>query len=293
MSYQKTGMALLSAIFSIFALTSCMTAPVAQTVESGQADKGDLLMEAGTNSTATMDLPAARESFKGALAEYAAMDYREGSVQALLALGWNFLQDGDPGSASEYYHQARALAEGGEDTILVRDTLNHQADLAIRIGDPVKASDLLDQGEVHGDARVESARLRLLGWSRDALGDTHKALSLLENAYHTASDGGELNEMAQSAYRIAKIQSRQANFSEAEKWAGRALDADREANYPPGIIADLRALAIIAVETGDDEAAADYYRRAWLALAGSGRPEDVENVREALESITGHFEFLP
>ena len=278
---------------------SCTTVPDADSAaparESGALPAAAAKLEEGRSLTDQWKLAEARSALTEALNLYSAHDDRRGTVEALLDLGWNTWQSGDPAGAREYYRHAHALAAAGGDAPLLLDVRNHQADLALRLGDPVGARDILgDRPEPDTESgRPAAAWYRLNGTALDALGQTGEALMSLELGVEIAGQGGELNELAQGAYRIAVILSRQADFEGARGWAETALAADRAASYPPGIAADLLALAIIAEQSGDTESAEDFYRRAWLAWNGAGRFQDAEGARRALEALTGRPEYLP
>ncbi len=294
-SYQAYSRAtVLSLTFAAFCvLASCATVPESTESLSESPDAASFLMEEGKMYTEGWNLSAARDSFDKALSSYASTNNREGIIQALLSLGWNVLQDGDPSAATEYYYHASELAEASGDGYLILDVRNHQADLALRLGDPVEASSLLENMEFPDGGRVEQARMRIFATALDSLGNTNEAILLLESAVENAAYTGELNEQAQAAYRLAVIHSRLANFEDALRWAQEALESDTKAGYPPGIAVDLWALAIIAVQSGDEVQAEDYYRRAWLAYRGMGRESEARDAAESLEKLTGRRTFLP
>ena len=280
---------------AVLILAACSTKPDEPGEIRTRRRQADSLMEQGHARTDALEFAVARSSYEAALDIYGALDDRSGAVSALLALGRNSRQTGDDAAAEELYLHARAMAEAAGDMRALQDALNHQADMALRKGDPVSAADLLaDPAGPGGDSsprvtegRERSAQLRLLGSARYALGEEEEAVSLLIAAAAVARDSQEPTEAAQAYYKLASIASLAARFDEAAAWALQALDADKEAEYGPGIAADLRALAIISAKAGDDMAAEDYYRRAWLAWRGLGRDLDAAEARAALENLTG------
>ena len=290
---------LIPAAAAALLLVSCVTAPVADPAEvpgnPAPLATAARKLEEGRSLNEQSKLEEARDTLAEALNLYSSLDDSNGTVEALLDLGWNTWQSGDPSGAREYYRHADALAAAGDDRALLLDVRNHRADLALRLGDPVGAGSILGEQPAWGlnSGRPVAAWYRLNGTALDALGRTDEALISLERGVAIAERDGARNEAAQGAYRIAAILSRQADFDRAGEWARKALEADKAASYAPGIAADLRALAIIAEKTGDTEAAEDYYRRAWLAWNGAGRTSDAEGARRALETLTGRPEYLP
>ncbi len=283
-------------------LVSCTTAPLynqtattEQESVTGPSEKAQALLEEGRSLTEEWKLDEARTPLLEAFSLYAALDDRSGTVEALLNLGWNAWQSGNPSAAEVYYAHARDLAEAGDDKSIILDVRNHQADLTLRLGDAVGARELLgtEPDISWASARTVSAWYRLEGSALDALGETSAAIDILKTGVGVAAESGEFNEEAQGSYRIATMLSRQADFTGALVWAERALRADKMAAYPPGIAADLRALAIIHEKMDNLEAAEDCYRRAWLAWYGAGRYSDAESARKALETISGGKAYLP
>jgi len=275
-------------------LNSCSSKPKEPVELYTKRLQADSLLVQGYNQTDTLKFVSAGASFDMALNIYASLDNREGMIDSLLALGRTSRLTGNMDSAEGLYSHARSLAVFSEDPKYMRNVLNHQADMALRLGDPVKAIDLLADRENEVDSgRERSAQLRLRGSARHAMGAEEEAVSLLLEASELALDAGDAVSAAQAYYKLASISSLAARFSEAENWAEMALDADKSEEYAPGIAADLRALAIISSKSGKDEEAEDYYRRSWLAFRALGRNEDADTAKIELENLIGRPVTVP
>ncbi len=268
--------------------TACSTKPKEPAEVYTRRVQADSLLIQGYNQTDTLKFDPAWASFNQALNIYASLDNREGMINALLALGRIRRLTEDIDSAEELYSHARSLAVYSEDTKAMRSVLNHQADLALRQGNPEKAMELLTdrENELTG-GRERSAQLRLRGSARAALGFGDEAVVLLVESAEVALAADEKAAAAQAYYKLASLSSLGARFDEAEDWAIKALEADKSLEYAPGIAADLRALAIISAKAGKTEAAEDYYRRSWLAWRALGRSDDADEARSELEHLSG------
>ena len=292
-AWRRGARAVLAAA-AVLILASCSTKPEEPAEVYTQRKQADGLMVQGHQRTDRLALDAARSAYDAALGLYASLDDRDGTASALLALGRIARMSGSPDDAAELYGHAESLARRGGGAELVQDARNHLADLALRRGDPVAAADLLADSEPPiADGRVRAAQLRLRGSARYELGAADEAEILLIRAGEIAESAGEAVEAAQSWYKLASMASLEARFDAARTWALRALEADKSAEYSPGIAADLRALAIISAKAGDDAAAEDFYRRAWLAWRGLGRSDDAASARRELESLTGRPVSVP
>ncbi len=282
-------------------LASCSTKPKEPEEIITRRKQADSLMTQGHERTDELAYDIARNSYNTALGIYASLDYREGTVAALLALGRNSRMTGNTAAAEELFDHAESLAAGLDNPRIMRDVLNHKADLALRTGDPVAAAAYLEDSSASGEkpssavsnGRERAAQLRLLGTARHAMGEDEDAQNLLLQSAGVAEAADEKVEAAQSYYKLASVASLDARFDEALSWAAKALSSDKEAEYRPGIAADLRALAIISAKAGDKAAAEDYFRRSWLAWRGLGRLEDAESARLELEELTGRPVTVP
>lgn len=274
-------------IFLVFN-TSCSTKPKEPAEVYTRRVQADSLLVQGYNQTDILKFDPAWASFNQALNIYASLDNREGMINALLALGRTRRLTGDIDSAEELYSHARSLAVYSEDPKVMRSVLNHQADLALRQGNPEKAMELLNDRENEpAGGRERSAQLRLRGSAKAALGFGDEGVALLVEAAEVALAADEVTAAAQAYYKLASLSSLGARFDEAGNWAQKALKADKSMEYAPGIAADLRALAIISAKAGKTEAAEDYYRRSWLAWRALGRDEDADEARNELENLSG------
>lgn len=277
----------------IFA-ASCSTKPREPEEVYTRRKQADSLMLQGYDRTDTLHFDLAWFAFDAALDIYASLDNREGMIDALLALGRTKRMTGEIDSAEELFSHAWSLSSFSDNPRLTRSVLNHQADLALRQGNPVKAMDLLaDREDEIIDGRERSAQLRLKGAARYAMGSEDEAAALLIEAAGVAEAADEAVAAAQAYYKLASMASLGARFDEAEEWALKALNADKSREYSPGIAADLRALAIISAKAGKKEAAEDYYRRSWLAWRGVGRHDDAESAKMELEILTGRPVTVP
>lgn len=285
---------LLPALLVVLLFSSCSTSPEEPEELYTRRNQADALMLQGYQLTDSLNFDLASASFDEALDIYASVDHRDGMIQSLLALGRTRRMTGDTDAALELYHHAYSMAQFSDNPVLMRSVLNHQADLALRTGDPVRAIDLLaDTDPGVFDGRERSAQLRLKGAARYAMGAEDEALSLLVEAAEIAEAAGEDVVAAQAYYKLASIASLGARFNEAEAWALKALEADKSQEYGPGIAADLRALAIISAKSGKQDMAEDYYRRSWLAWRGLERLEDAEAARLELETLAGRPVSIP
>ncbi|MBU0937261.1 MAG: tetratricopeptide repeat protein, partial [Spirochaetes bacterium] len=80
----------------------------------------------------------------------------------------------------------------------------------------------------------------------------------------------------------ASIENQNGNTALALEWAGKALEADKNAENSIGIAADLEALARLQRKAGNNEAAFDYFRR---ALNISLQLNDQELARRSLDAL--------
>jgi tetratricopeptide (TPR) repeat protein len=273
---------------------SCSTPPKEPEAVETKRNIADSLMAQGYERTDRLELSAAWNAFDQALNVYASLDDRSGMINALLAMGRSRRMSGDDEAAEELFLHAGGLAAFSGNPVHMRSVLNYRADLAIRQGNPVQATDLLsDRPEDSSSGRERAEQLRLRAVALYDMGREEEALALLSEAAALAEESDEALEAAQSYYKLASIASLGARFDEAREWALRALSADRSREYAPGIAADLRALAIISAKSGDNGSAEDYYRRAWLAWRALGRPEEAEAARLELEVLTGRPVTLP
>jgi tetratricopeptide (TPR) repeat protein len=278
----------------LLAISSCSTKPDESAEVYTRRLQADSLLVQGYNQSDMFHFNPAWASFNQALNIYASLDNREGMIDALLAMGRTRRITGDIEAAVELYAHAGALAEYSRNPDCIRSVLNHQADLALREGNPVQALDLLaDRENESTTGRERSAQLRLRGSVEYALGNQEKAFSLLLEAVQVAEAAEEHVAAAQAYYKLASIASLGARFDEAEDWALKALKEDKIPEYVPGIASDLRALAIISEKSENKEAAEDYYRRAWLAYRALGRDDDAESARKRLENLTGTAVTVP
>jgi len=273
---------------------SCSTKPEKTSEVYTRRLQADSLLLQGYKQSDRLQFDPAWASFDQALNIYASLDNREGMINVLLAMGRTKRLIGETASAEELYAHAGALAVYSDSPKIMRSVLNHQADLALREGDPVKALDLLaDREREVSTGRERSAQLRLRGSARHSMGFDDEAVLLLVEAAEIAETADEKVAAAQAYYKLASIASLNARFNEAEDWALKALEADKIPEYGPGIASDLRALAIISEKAGENEAAADYYLRSWLAFRALGRPDDAEAARIELEALSGQPVSVP
>lgn len=283
-----------AAALVLLLISSCSTKPEEPEILYTRSNQADALILQGYELTDAFNYGLAWASFDEALDIYASLDNREGMIQSLLALGRTRRMTGETDDAEELYHHAYSMARFADNPRLMRSVLNHQADLALRNGDPVRAVDLLaDTDPGVFDGRERSAQLRLKGAARYAMGAEEEAIGLLTEAAGIAEAAGEDVVAAQAYYKLASIASLGARFDEAEAWALKALASDKSQEYGPGIAADLRALAIISAKSGHKEIAEDYYRRSWLAWRGLERKEDAETARLELEELAGRPVTIP
>ena len=283
-----------SFVIGILLLFSCSTKPEEPAQLYTRRVQADSLLVQGFNQSDKLNFSPAKASFNQALNIYASLDNREGMVNALLALGRTSRLEGDMASAEEYYLHAESLAGFSEDPKVMRSVLNHLADLSLRQGDPVKAMDYLEDGEIEvSSGRERAAQLRLRGSAEYAMGDENAAVALLNEAAEIAEAADEKIEAAQAYYKLASIASLGARFEDAGNWALKALDADKLREYSPGIAADLRALAIISAKSGDNKAARDYYMRSWLAWRALGYSDEAESARLELEKLSSRPVTVP
>jgi len=285
---------LVSILLLSLAYNSCSTKPEKTVEVYTRRLQADSLLLQGYKQSDMYQLDPAWASFNQALNIYASIDHRGGMVNALLAMGRTKRMTGDVESTEELYSHAGFLAVNSDNPRLIRAVLNHQADLALRGGDPVKALDLLaDRENEVSTGRERSAQLRLRGSARHAMGSDDEAVLLLIEAAEIAETADEKVAAAQVYYKLASIASLNARFEEAEDWALKALESDKIPEYGPGIASDLRALAIISEKAGKSEAAEDYYLRSWLAFRALGRMDDAEAARIELETLSGRAVTVP
>jgi tetratricopeptide (TPR) repeat protein len=294
MSGQSRTLPLVLAVAAVVFFASCSTKPAEPEEVRSNRNIADSLMIQGYKSVDRYDMVAAWNSFDQALNIYASVDFREGVIDALLAMGRTKRISGDDEASEKLYAHAQGLADFSADPARVRSVLNHRGELALRQGNPVLAMELLGDREsdpLKGAERAEQLRLRasaLYTISRE-----EEAVSLLMESAAVALEADVPLEAAKTYYKLASISSLGARFAEAESWALKALDADKSEEYGPGIAADLRALAIISEKAGNLPLAEDYLRRSWLAWRGLGRPPEMEAARNDLEKITGREMEIP
>lgn len=273
-------------------MASCSSRPEEVTRIYTGRRQAEALMLQGHGHSDLLKFHLAEKSYLAALDIYGVIDDQWGTVEAFLALGRVALRTGDQVKAEEFYSYAYSMALAAGWNNLLRDVLNHRADLALRRGKTEEALRLLEmplekQRRFPVSPRVESARLRLTGVAYDRKGERKNGKGFLLKAVELAAESGEVNEEAQACYKLASIFSLSADYNEALMWALRALEADKRAEYSPGIAADLQALAVISRKSGESVAAQDYYLRSFLAWRGLERQEDAGKVMRQLEALTG------
>ncbi len=273
-------------------MASCSSRPEEVTRIYTGRRQAEALMLQGHGHSDLLRFRPAEKSYLAALDIYGAIDDQWGTVEAFLALGRVALRTGNQVRAEEFYSYAYSMALAAGWNNLLRDVLNHRADLALRQGKTEEALQLLEmplekQRRFPVSPRVESARLRLRGVAYDRKGERKSGKGFLLKAVELAAESGEVNEEAQACYKLASIFSLSADYKEALMWALRALEADKRAEYSPGIAADLQALALISRKSGENAAAQDYYLRSFLAWRGLERQEDAGKVLRQLEELTG------
>ena len=191
---------------------SCSTKPKEPEEVYTRRKQADSLMLQGYNRTDTLNFDLAWSAFDAALDIYASLDNREGIIDALLALGRTKRMTGENDSAEELFSHAESMASFSDNPRLTRSVLNHQADLALRQGDPVQAMDLLADRipEVTG-GRERSAQLRLKGAARYAMGAENEAAALLIEAAGIAeANTKQKNVKVINALQIGAVFSRQS-----------------------------------------------------------------------------------
>ena len=282
------------ALCAALVLGSCSSAPDEEKDVYSRKTQADSLMEQGHRAIDSLEHDLAEVSYAEALGIYASLDLRDQTVAALLALGRSCQMNDDNDGTQAYFNHAAALVERSDNARLKQDVTNHLAADALRREDWDRAADLLeDSPDSPVDGRERAAQLRLQGSLKESLGYAEEASLLLEEAAQVALASDEAVEAALAFYKLASIASLASRYDEAFAWALKALEADKSAEYTPGIASDLRALAIISDKSGRKADAEDYYRRSWLAWRGLGRDEDAENSRMRLEEISGRAMMLP
>ena len=284
------ALVLFAALYTALALASCSSAPkkavAVVTVKNDAADYSKL----ADGFLAAGQYASALQYYGEALDANLSVDNVEGAIKSRGSIGRVYLALGNDADAEremgDALEDARAFGKPG----LVALCLSNLGELRWAAGDADAAEALFIEAEplASGDEAMAAVVAHNRGVSAMGRGDYELARTFVAKAAAANERARRWTELGSNRYTLASIANAVGNLPAAISWAGKALEADKTGENAPGIGADLEALARLSRKSGGDEAAFDYYRRAfgvWLSL---NRAEEAERCLVALgELATG------
>jgi tetratricopeptide (TPR) repeat protein len=238
---------------------------------------------------------SAAKFYRQAIDANASVDSLAGVSTARSSLGRLWLAWGDYVSAADEFAKASqwALMSGSPRAMALAAT--GRGELAFRSGDIAAALAAFDEavkaasgGDQTGKTVADEASLGIALHDRAgslyALGKTAEARADLERSLAINTKLKRWSEIAANRYLLASFFVKEGRAAEAMAAAKEALVNDKKAENSPGVTGDLLLLARLAGETGNEEEAYWYWRRAFEAGLGTNLPS---LARKALEGLIG------
>lgn len=181
-------------------------------------------------------------------------------------------------SAEQFYERSLAFARSHGDAFLESESLLNLGDESLTLG---RFDEAIDRSEAaYQVAKAEDARILELvaqgniGWAYYKLGDSDKALELFLEAENRASELEDLNDQGAWLMDAAYVYMGTRNFELAGQTLKRSLEIEQQINSKENIYNALRALARLALETGDTGKADEYANQALEIARQSGNRAD-------------------
>lgn len=210
--------------------------------------------------------------FDRALGIHAAVDDRAGVALCYLSKGRVALARGNARQADLLFEQAvRSLADLSRPDLMAQ-ALGGRAVVQETAGGLAEAEALLRQAlalPLESASRERAVLHHDLGSVLMQTGDYPAARVELEAALSLHEAQNDRQGIATACYTLSLWHEAAGDFSTALASARRALDNDKAILHARGVAKDLELLANLHRKLGDDEAAADYHRRATLAREGT------------------------
>lgn len=278
----KTRIEFLSVLFlSLVVLAGCSSLPKEPVQDSPTAKRTAILHETGSKHLRAGNYDKACLFFERALALHASVDDQPGVVRALTSLGRCRLAMGQVDQAEADFRKAFTSVQDLPHTQLKAQVLAGLGEIALHRQDPASARTWFEQGlELHleSPSLARAVLLHDLGAALLALEDLAAAEPLFEQALALNSALKNPLGIATNCYALALLSEKQGDLNQARQQAQRALNNDKKAENPPGIAQDLTLLGTLAMAVGNQERAADYYRRAKLVWLALGRAEKTAEI---------------
>ncbi len=278
---------LLTSLSAAMALASCSSAPkkasAVVTVKNDAADYSKL----ADGFLAAGQYASALQYYGEALDANLSVDNIEGAIKSRGSLGRVHMALGSEADAEREFgdalEDARAFGKPG----LVALCLSNLGELRWAAGESDAAEALFNEAEplASGDEAMAAVVAHNRGVAAMGRGDYELARNFVTKAAAANERARRWTELGSNRYTLASIANAVGDLPAAISWALEALKADKTAENAPGIGADLEALARLSRKSGSDEAAFDFYRRAfgvWLSL---NRAEEAERCLVALGEL--------
>ncbi|MBU0937165.1 MAG: tetratricopeptide repeat protein, partial [Spirochaetes bacterium] len=190
---------------------------------------------------------SALQFYDQALRTNLAVDYVEGAITARSSLGRVYLRlqawDEALRELNDALHDARIL----DDDALLALCLNNLGEYYYISGDDSQAVSYFQSAAILADSGKDEKLLAVinhnLGVAAVRAKDLEAARSFFEAARSANEKAKRWSEYAANCYMLASIENQNGNTALALEWAGKALEADKNAENSIGIAADLEALA--------------------------------------------------
>jgi len=181
-------------------------------------------------------------------------------------------------SAEHFYELSLAFSRTHRDVFLEADSLLNLGAESLAQGHFDEAMDRSEAGyEAANSAGAEILKLVTrgnLGWAYYKLGDSEMALELFLEAERRAGDLSDFVDQGAWLTDAGYVYMGHHSFELAEKSFRAALELEKRVNSKEEIYNTLRALARVALETGDSKKALEYAERALSIARESGNHLD-------------------
>lgn len=218
---------------------------------------------------------SAAQFYNEALQTNLSVDHVPGAIKARSSLGKVYLRMGELEPAQRELQDALFDARIYGEPNLLALTLNNMGELYYLQQNLPLAQDFftqalpLGQGD-DGLLAIIQHNLGVIAFDR---GNREEARGFFQAAAQMNQRLLIWSEFASNAYMLAVLENRSENLPEAIRWAEQALEADKRAENPQGIGADLEALGNLHKKSGNHLTAFDFYRRAFhLGVATNNEP---------------------
>jgi CHAT domain-containing protein len=172
------------------------------------------------------------------------------------------------------YIRSLSFARAHGDRVLEANSLLNLGYAALAQGyfdEAIERSEAAYQSATNIEARVIALVAQgNIGWAAYRLGDSEKALIILQQAEKAAADLGDIFDSENLLTNIGYIYMDQRNFDLAARTFQRALILAKSIQAKQDTYNALRVLAKLAVQTGDPDKADDYAQQA-LTLAADNQ----------------------